>query len=130
MLVAVMMGSCACTSIGCYSQVRFRIPADLDSGTPYQVSACFDDQCKDATLTATATSFGGDESLLLYVDEDVLEMTLSDGDFSGSHHITLRVQTEDGTEIASFDGIVEMTRNEPNGGWPCGPTCWQTEIEV
>ena len=130
LLLAVVVGGCACTNIGCYSQVRFRIPADLDNGTPYLVSACIDEWCKDATLTPTETSSGGDDSLLLYVHEDVLEMILSNGDLSGSHHITLRMETEDGTEVASFDGHVEMTRNEPNGGWPCGPTCWQTEIEV
>jgi hypothetical protein len=130
LLLAVLTAGCACTAIGCYNQVRFLTSADLQNDTTYSVTACFDEQCENADLTPTETSLGGHDSLMLHVEEDVLEMVLSEGDLSGSHRVTLLIATDDGTEVARFDGQLEMLRVEPNGGWPCGPTCWQAQVEV
>jgi hypothetical protein len=57
-------------------------------------------------------------------------LAIGDGDFSGRHDVSFSVRDASGTVIAEFNDSIALTRSEPNGGWPCGPTCWSAEVET
>jgi hypothetical protein len=127
LLLAVGMAGCAtCTLIGCNNRLYFTIGEDLLPGTAYEARVCFDSACAEGTLIARDDGvFGVAGPLTLIPGEDAIEYQLGDGDFSGRHRISFSLRDPSGRELASMDdGAVELTRYEPNGGWPCGPTCW------
>jgi hypothetical protein len=127
------MAGCACTAIGCNNQLQFNASFDLVPGAPYEVRVCFDERCEEAVLEASSTPFeraGMDGSLSLWAGDDRIEFAIGSGDFSGSHHVTFVLNDAEGREIAALDDTVELTKTEPNGGWPCGPTCWSADFEI
>jgi hypothetical protein len=92
---------------------------------------CLDEACAEASLTAGAYgTFGGDGKFSLRADQDTVEYVLGDGDLSGSHHVTFSLRNESGEVLGEFDETVEFTKTEPNGGGPCGPTCWSAEFDL
>ncbi len=130
LILSALLVACGCTAVGCNNQVRFHSGTDLQPGVPYEVAVCFDDRCEEASLTASELSAGLVGGLGLWADLDTVEFSLGDGDFGGSHHVTYSLHDADGQTIAAFDDTIELTRSEPNGGWPCGPTCWSADLEL
>ena len=130
-MVALLTG-CACSVEGCANAIHFRPQVDLERNVAYDVEACMDGDCNRATLNVdgplTQTgAMGG--SLTLWEDDDRVELAIGDGDFSGRHDVSFSILDASGTVIAEFNDSIELTRSEPNGGWPCGPTCWAAEVE-
>lgn len=130
LVLAAFLAGCGCTAIGCNNQLRFIIGHDLSPGTRYHAQVCLDDGCADGRLTADANGFGSDGKFTLQAEQDTIEYALGEGDFSGGHHITFTLRDESGEVLGDFDETIEFTKTEPNGGWPCGPTCWSAERHV
>jgi hypothetical protein len=128
---AGFLAGCGCTAIGCNNQLRFAIGHDLIPGTPYDAAVCLDGTCAEGSLTARANGIGGvDGSFGLVAEQDTVGYTLGDGDFSGPHHVTFSLRDETGELLGEFDDTIEFTKTEPNGGGPCGPTCWSGELDT
>jgi hypothetical protein len=128
--VAFLAG-CSCTAIGCDNQLRFAIGHDLIPGTPYDAAVCLDGTCAEGSLTAGANGmFGLDGNFTLIAEQDTVEYALGEGDFSGSHHVTFSLRDETGEMLGGFDDTIEFTKTEPNGGWPCGPSCWSANLDT
>jgi hypothetical protein len=131
LIFVALLAGCGCTAVGCNNQLRFAIGRDLSPGTPYDAAVCLDDACAEGSLTAGADGmFGIDGKFALRVEEDTVEYALGEGDLSGPHHVTFSLRDESGEVLGEFDETVEFTKTEPNGGWPCGPTCWSAELDV
>lgn len=129
--MAAILTGCACTLVGCNNQLRFVLGRDLSPGEPYHAAVCLDDVCGEGSLTAAADgTFGLDGKFTLRAEEDTVEYALGEGDFSGSHHVTFSLRDQSGEVLAEFDETIEFTKTEPNGGWPCGPTCWSAELKI
>jgi len=130
-MVALLTG-CACTQVGCANAIHFEVQVDLERDVAYDIEACLDGDCNretlnvDGPLTQTG-AVGG--SLTLWEYDDRVELTIGDGDFSGRHDVSFLILDASGAVIAEFSDSIELTRSEPNGGWPCGPTCWSAEVE-
>ena len=130
-MLALLTG-CACSVEGCANAIHFQSQVDLERNVAYDVEACLDGDCNRATLNVdgplTQTgAMGG--SLPLWEDADRVELAIGDGDFSGMHDVSFSIRGSSGTVIAEFNDSIELTRSEPNGGWPCAPTCWSAEVE-
>jgi hypothetical protein len=132
-LAGLLAGCYGCTLIGCNNRLSFDPGMDLLPGVAYEVEACLDDRCEEGVLQASGPPIdkaGLHGNLSLWADTDLVEFMLGDGDFGGSHHITFSLRNADGKTLATFDQTIELTKYEPNGGWPCGPTCWSADIDV
>jgi hypothetical protein len=111
--------------------LRFLIGQDLTPGTPYEAAVCLDGVCSEGSLTADADGrFGTDGRFTLIAEQDTVEYALGEGDLSGRHHVTFTLRDEAGELLGAFDQPIEFTKTEPNGGWPCGPTCWSAEVDT
>jgi hypothetical protein len=60
---------------------------------------------------------------------DVLALDLGQDARGGSHHVTMSVRDPAGIKLAEMDADIDLEKFEPNGGWPCGPTCWRAHVE-
>jgi hypothetical protein len=80
----------------------------------------------DGPATQTGDSEG---SLTLWEDTDRLELQLGNGDFGGSHRVTLTILDDSKAPLADYAGDVGLVRSQPNGAF-CEPTCWWTEIDL
>lgn len=128
---AALLAGCGCTAVGCNNQLRFVIGHDLSPGTLYDAKVCIDDACAEGSLTAGANDvFGIDGEFTLIAEQDTVEYSLGEGDFSGPHQVTFTLSDESGDLLGELDEETELTKTEPNGGWPCGPTCWSAELDV
>ena len=127
---AVMLAGCGCTGIGCHNVISVAVPTDLLPGVAYEAHACFDEQCEDVVLEATPTQNDAAGHLRLIADQDVIAYELGEGQFDGSHTFKLRVVSPEGQTILEVSRAGELDRTEPNGPWPCGPTCWGLELTV
>jgi len=59
-----------------------------------------------------------------------VELRLADdpGDLGGFHDITFTIRDDSDELVADYSNSIELVRSEPNGGWPCGPTCWSADV--
>lgn len=131
LILAAFLTGCGCTAVGCNNQLHFVIGRDLSPGTPYHAAVCLDDACAEGSLTAEDDgTFGIDGRFTLISELDAVEYGLGEGDLSGRHHVTFTLRDEAGEVLGAFDETIEFTKTEPNGGWPCGPTCWSAELDV
>ncbi len=129
--MAALLTGCGCSQVGCANAIHFELQVDLERDVAYDVEACLDGDCHRATLNVdgrlTQTgAMGG--SLTLWEDDDRVDLAIGDGDFSGMHDVSFSIRDGSGAIIAGFEGLIELTRSEPNGGWLCGPTCWSAEV--
>jgi hypothetical protein len=130
LVFASLLAGCGCTAIGCNNQLRFVIGRDLTPGMPYDVAVCLDDACAHGSLTASDGMFGSDGKFTLIAEQDTVEYALGEGDLSGPHRVTFTLRDERGEVLGGFDEIMDLTKTQPNGGWPCEPTCWSAELDV
>ncbi len=129
--MVAMLSGCTCTVEGCANAIHFQPQVDLERNVAYDVEACLDGNCERATLNVdgplTQTGVMGG-SFTLWEDDDRVELAIGAGDFSGMHDVSFSIRDGSGAIIAGFEGSIELTRSEPNGGWLCGPTCWSAEV--
>lgn len=125
-----VLSACACTAVGCHNIIRVTASTDLRTGVAYRAQACFDEACEDVVLQATPTRFGLGGHLVLDADQDVVDYELGEGDFGGTHEFRLQLDDPDGGRIIEVDHEGSLERYEPNGGWPCGPTCWRLSLTI
>lgn len=121
----------ACTLIGCESQVVFELDRDLASGASYQVRACIDDRCEEATVDVPPAQAGGVPAgstgpFVLDPQHDAVAFLLGEGDFPGMHTVSLTVDDGSG-EPVELAGDVEFEHLQPNGEG-CQPICWQATL--
>lgn len=132
-LLAAVLGGCACTQVGCANSVEFQIAADLVRGEHYDVEACLDDLCRSGTLMIKENPgwvvAATDDGLGIDTDAERVFLSLVDGDYSGEHELRVFVRHESGELLAEHAGTYEFAKTEPNGAW-CGPTCWDAVIEA
>jgi len=129
--LAAFLAGCACTAEGCFNRIQFAPGIDLAPGVAYQVDACFDGTCHEGTLEATDGGTAGIEgALALWADQDTVELRLGDArvDLGGVHDLTFTIRDDSAEVVAEYSNSIELVRTEPNGGWPCGPTCWSADI--
>lgn len=120
-----------CTLIGCESQVVFELDRDLASGASYQVRACIDDRCEEATVDVppaqgAAVPAGSAGPFVLDPQHDTVAFLLGEGDFNGTHTVSLTVGDGSG-EPVELAGDVEFEHLQPNGEG-CEPICWQATL--
>ena len=120
-----------CTLIGCESQMVFELDGDLASGASYQVEACIDDRCEEATVDvppaqAGAVPAGSAGAFVLDPQNDVVVFLLGEGDFRGTHAVSLSVDDGSG-EPVDLEGDVEFEHLQPNGAG-CEPICWHATL--
>ncbi len=130
--MAILLAGCACTAIGCDNLIEFVIDFDVERDVTYVANLCFDGRCEVASLSfdGPATQTGALEgAFTLWEDTDRLEFHLRDGDFGGSHRVTLVLRDPSGASVADYDGEMELTRSQPNGAF-CEPTCWSARIDL
>lgn len=133
LMLAGLLAGCGCTLIGCNNRLSFNPGIDLLPEVAYRVEACFDDRCGQGSLQATGPPVdqaGLRGNLSLWADADRADFTLGEGDFGGSHRVTFSLRDARGEVLAAFAETIELTKSEPNGGWPCGPTCWSADLDV
>jgi hypothetical protein len=131
LILAALLAGCGCTAVGCNNQLRFVFGRDLTPGAPYHATLCLDDACAEGSLTAGADGlFGTDGRFTLQAEQDTVEYALGEVELGGSHHVTFSLRNESGPVLGELDETIEFTKTEPNGGWPCGPTCWSAEFTV
>jgi hypothetical protein len=126
-----LLAGCGCTQVGCANAIRYDPSIDLERDTVYDVEACIDGDCQQGSfeVVGPGTERGDvDGALALWADEDHVDLALGEADFSGSHSVSFTLRDAAGEVLAQFDDTIELTKSEPNGGWPCGPTCWSADI--
>lgn len=130
--LALILVGCACTAEGCANAVSFALPFDVERNVAYDIRTCFDDECTEEVLAldgSLAQTGALGRAFTLWVDTDLLELHLGDGDFGGPHRVTMTIRDDTGASVASFQGDVELERSKPNGAF-CEPTCWSTRIDL
>jgi hypothetical protein len=130
--MAIVLGGCMCTQIGCANQVHFELGADLVADMQYRIELCVASACDSAQLTAghPPDETVADGDLYLDVERDRIGTTLPDGDVSGTLQLSLRVVDGDGNVLADHVDVGEFfTSSQPNGP-VCEPTCWNASVEV
>lgn len=131
LVLAAALAGCACTAVGCFNRIQFAPGVDLVPGIAYHVDACFDDTCHEANVEAGQNGRAGVEgALTLWANQDTVELALGDdpGDLGGSHDVMFTIRDDSDELVAEYSNSIELVRTEPNGGWPCGPTCWSADI--
>lgn len=123
-----------CTDIGCESGVTFTLTRDLVTEEAYEVEACVGDLCRTATLEVPAPDdgpFAGvqEGALGLNTDADSVSLRLPEGDWSGTHRVSLLVRDSGGEVVAETERDADFERMQPNGP-DCPPTCWRAEVAV
>lgn len=122
-----------CTQIGCESQVLYELDADIASGATYLVRACIGDRCEEASVEIPpadggAVPAGTQGPFTLDPQNDVVAFRIGEGDFSGSHAVSLTL--DDGSsEPVSIAADVVFERTQPNGP-RCEPICWQAVVRA
>jgi hypothetical protein len=133
MAMAILLAGCACTAIGCDNRIEFVLGFDVERAVTYDANVCFDGRCEVASISFDGrppTQTGAIAGVLtLWEDTDRLELHLGDGEFGGSHRVTLALVDESGASVADYDGEIELTRSQPNGAF-CEPTCWSARIDL
>lgn len=117
-----------CPLIGCDSQVVFEIDYDLRPGGEYLVEACVEADCERARIRVPSGQGGrtvGD--LVLSAIDDVVVFVLHGEDYSGSHAVSLTVESPDQGTI-TVEEEIEFERTQPNGP-ECEPVCWSATIQ-
>ena len=125
-----LLGACGCTQVGCDNRVSYRAPFDVERDVTYSVEMCFDGACMadDLRVEGPIGVTGDiDGSLALWENTDRVELAIGDGDFGGSHEVTVVIKAPSGDILAEFADTVELTRTQPNGAF-CDPTCWSVDI--
>ena len=146
LITALLLGGCSfltvgsatptqdlrvCTLIGCESQVVFELDIDLASGTTYELRACIDDRCEQASVAipptdGAAVPAGSEGPFVLDPQNDVVAFLIGEGDFPGTHAVSLTL--DDGSRnTRGLEGDVEFERLQPNGEG-CEPICWQATV--
>lgn len=128
LLLVGLLAGCACSAEGCDNRLRFHPEVDLQLNVAYEVHACVDGMCQAAMLEQVGNAWDIEDGLTLRADDDNIDLALGAGDFGGAHAVTFAVRDAAGVILAEFDGPIELTRSEPNGGGFCGPTCWSADI--
>jgi hypothetical protein len=131
LILATFLAGCACTAADCTTGVIFHVDFDVERDVPYDVEVCFGGDCARARMVIDGPSEeAGDVvgSLTLW-EAGRVDLDLRDGDFSGTHDVSLTIRDASGEARVSWSGPVEMDRVQPNGP-SCGPTCWYAEVET
>jgi hypothetical protein len=117
-----------CTLIGCDSQVVFEIPANLEASRTYDVEACIDQGCETVTLEIPPQGVGLAGPFLIDAATDVVTLRLPEGDYSGTHAVSLTLGSAD-FEPIEIEAETEFERGQPNGP-DCPPVCWRAIIRA
>ena len=113
----------ACTLIGCESQVIIEIDYDLRPGREYSVEACVGGECERALIRVPrGNGVATIGNLVVSPVDDVVTLLLHGDDYSGSHAVSLLVESSVQGSIL-VEEEVEFERTQPNGPG-CEPVCW------
>ena len=117
-----------CTLIGCDSQIVFEVPADLEKSQTYDVGVCIDERCETATVVISPNGAGLAGSFHIDAAADRVTLSLPEGDYSGTHTVSLRLNGA-GVEPIEIEAKTEFERGQPNGPG-CPPICWRAIIRA
>jgi len=118
----------ACTLIGCESQLRFDLSADLVRGEAYDIEACVDGDCTSETVQVPDSGFVIGGAITLDADRDTVTVRLIGDDYSGMHTVSLSVAGEGGL-VAEVERATDFERSQPNGPG-CEPVCWHATVRA
>ncbi len=114
-LMAVVLGACGCTDVGCGNDLRFDAAtlAQWIGSDSYVVEVCADGRCETLDVPANATThwFG------FPLGEDA------------SGEVTVEVTITAGSDEKQASGIVELDSYQPNGRF-CTPTCSGADLTI
>src|SRR5688572_1517041 len=109
LLSVAFLAGCACTAEGCDNRLRLHAGLDLRLQSAYAVEACIDGSCTEAVLEQVGNAWDTDGGLTLRADEDIVDLAIGDGDFSGTHAVSFTVRDASDAVVAGFDERTEFT---------------------
>lgn len=123
-------GSQNCTMVGCESGVGFDLPRVLDPGQEFNVRACVDDFCREASGTVPDLGCATDGNLAVCGSGSSgadVQLVLPGGRYDGMRDVRLELTSRSGAVLAESHTTVEFERLQPNG-LSCGPVCWGVSV--